>query len=54
MFIHLIKSDLFTTVMPSKIFEALGMEKPVINGVSGFAAEFIEKSKCGDQHRTGK
>jgi glycosyltransferase involved in cell wall biosynthesis len=45
--VHLRKSDLFTTVMPSKIFEAAGMAKPIINGVIGFAAEFIEKAGAG-------
>ncbi len=45
--IHLCKSEVFTTVMPSKIFESCGMEKPIINGVSGFAAEFIEKAGAG-------
>lgn len=46
-FVHLRKTDLFTTVMPSKIFEAAGMAKPIINGVQGFAAEFISKSGAG-------
>lgn len=45
--VHLRKTDLFTTVMPSKIFESSGMAKPIINGVGGFAAEFIEKSGAG-------
>lgn len=45
--VHLRKTDLFTTVMPSKIFEAAGMAKPIINGVGGFAAEFIEKASAG-------
>lgn len=45
--VHLRKSDLFTSVMPSKIFESSGMGKPIINGVAGFAAEFIEKAGAG-------
>ena len=45
--IHLRKSELFTTVMPSKIFEAAGMAKPIINGVAGFAADFVEKAGAG-------
>lgn len=45
--VHLRKTDLFTTVMPSKIFEAAGMAKPIINGVGGFAAEFIQKAGAG-------
>lgn len=45
--VHLRKSDLFTTVMPSKIFEMAGMARPIINGVAGFAAEFIDKAGAG-------
>ncbi|MDX9972401.1 MAG: glycosyltransferase family 4 protein [FCB group bacterium] len=45
--VHLRKTDLFTTVMPSKIFEAAGMAKPIVNGVGGFAADFIEKAGAG-------
>lgn len=46
-FVHLRKTDLFTTVMPSKIFEAAGMAKPIINGVGGYAADFIERAGAG-------
>lgn len=46
-FVHLRKTELFTTVMPSKIFEAAGMAKPIVNGVQGFAAEFIDTSGAG-------
>jgi glycosyltransferase involved in cell wall biosynthesis len=45
--VHLRKTELFTSVMPSKIFEAAGMGKPIINGVGGFAAEFITKAGAG-------
>ncbi len=45
--VHLRKTDLFTTVMPSKIFEAAGMGRPILNGVGGFAAEFIERAGAG-------
>lgn len=45
--VHLRKTELFTTVMPSKIFEAAGMKRPIINGVSGFAAEFVKESGSG-------
>ena len=45
--VHLRASDTFTTVMPSKIFEAAAMAKPVILGVRGFAAEFVETAGCG-------
>jgi hypothetical protein len=46
-FIHLRKTELFATVMPSKIFEAAGMAKPIINGVQGFAAKFIDVAGAG-------
>ncbi len=45
--VHLRKTDLFATVMPSKIFESSGMARPLINGVGGFAAEFVEKAGAG-------
>jgi len=42
--IHLRKTDLFTTVLPSKIFEAAGMKRPLINGVDGDAAKLVKKA----------
>jgi glycosyltransferase involved in cell wall biosynthesis len=45
--VHLKKQALFASVMPSKIFEALAMRRPVILGVEGFAADFIRKSGGG-------
>ena len=45
--VHLKKTELFKTVMPSKIFEAAGMARPIINGVSGFAEEFVRKAGAG-------
>jgi len=45
--VHLRKTDLFSTVMPSKIFEAAAMGRPIVNGVAGFAAEFIDKAGAG-------
>ena len=45
--VHLKKQELFTSVMPSKIFETLAMGRSVILGVEGFAAEFIRKSGGG-------
>lgn len=41
------KSDLFKTVIPSKIFEAMAMERPIIHGVEGESREIIEKAGCG-------
>ena len=45
--VHLRKNDLFRTVMPSKIFEATGMARPIIIGVDGYAARFVEEVGCG-------
>lgn len=43
----LIKNDLFKTVIPSKIFEAMAMKRPIILGVEGESKAIIEKAKCG-------
>jgi glycosyltransferase involved in cell wall biosynthesis len=46
--IPLKKIPLFEGAIPSKIFENLAMEKPIILGVNGEAKElFIKKGKCG-------
>ncbi len=45
--VHLKKTDLFTTVMPSKIFDAAGMAKPIIIGVAGFATKFVKDANAG-------
>ena len=45
--VHLRASPTFTTVMPSKIFEAAAMARPVILGVRGFAREFVQEAGCG-------
>ena len=45
--INLKKSDLFKTVIPSKIFENAGMEIPIIMGVEGEAQEIIESYGAG-------
>jgi glycosyltransferase involved in cell wall biosynthesis len=40
--------DLFQGAIPSKIFEALAMEKPLLLGVNGEAkAHFIDNAKAG-------
>ncbi len=41
------KSDLFKTVIPSKIFESLAMEKPIILGVEGESAELVRDAQAG-------
>lgn len=45
--VHLRPAPTFTTVMPSKIFEAAAMARPIILGVEGFARGFVEKAGCG-------
>ncbi|MFW0776172.1 MAG: glycosyltransferase family 4 protein [Rickettsiales bacterium] len=41
------KLDLFLTVIPSKIFESMAMQKPIILGVRGESQEIIEQADAG-------
>lgn len=45
--INLRKSELFTTVIPSKIFENAAMEIPILLGVDGEACYIIESYQAG-------
>ena len=45
--IHLRKTELFTTVIPSKLFECMGMGIPVLHGVAGESAGIVEKEGAG-------
>lgn len=45
--INLKKSPLFTTVIPSKIFENAAMEKPILMGVEGEAKDIVESYGAG-------
>ena len=45
--IHLRKSDLFATVIPSKMFEAMAMQKPIIMAVQGESADIVKQSGAG-------
>lgn len=45
--IHLRKTDLFTSVIPSKLFECMGMGLPVLHGVEGESAEIVKDSGVG-------
>jgi glycosyltransferase involved in cell wall biosynthesis len=45
--VHLLKTDLFETVIPSKIFEAAAMQKPIVLGVGGYATELVEEAEAG-------
>ena len=46
-FVHLRKTPLFQTVMPSKIFEAFGMRRPILIGVEGEARKLVDASGGG-------
>lgn len=45
--INLKKSELFTTVIPSKIFESAAMNVPILMGVEGEAKKIIETYNAG-------
>jgi glycosyltransferase involved in cell wall biosynthesis len=45
--IHLRKTKLFTTVIPSKLFECMGMGLPVLHGVAGESATIVESEHAG-------
>lgn len=47
MVVPLKKSDLFKTVIPSKIFETAAMTVPILLGVDGEAREIVENYKAG-------
>ena len=44
---HLMPSPFFDTTIPSKLFEAMAMAKPVLLGVSGEAAKVVDEAACG-------
>jgi glycosyltransferase involved in cell wall biosynthesis len=45
--IHLQKAELFTTVIPSKLFESMGMALPVLHGVEGESADIVRDEHAG-------
>jgi glycosyltransferase involved in cell wall biosynthesis len=45
--VHLRKQELFESVLPSKIFEAAAMQKPIILGVKGHAARLVRTAGAG-------
>jgi glycosyltransferase involved in cell wall biosynthesis len=45
--IHLKRTDLFKTVIPSKLFECMAMGIPVLHGVEGESAEIVEREDVG-------
>jgi glycosyltransferase involved in cell wall biosynthesis len=46
--IHLRKEQLFQTVIPSKLFESMGMGIPVLHGVPGESAEIVKANNVGE------
>jgi len=45
--VHLRKTELFATVLPSKIFEAAGMARPIVCAVPGRAAALVAEAGAG-------
>jgi glycosyltransferase involved in cell wall biosynthesis len=45
--VHLRRTQLFETVIPSKIFETMAMERPIIMGVKGPAREIVLSAQAG-------
>lgn len=45
---HLRNTELFTTVIPSKIFECMGMGIPILHGVPGESAEIVLREGVGE------
>lgn len=51
--IHLRADELFTTVIPSKLFECMGMGLPVLHGVAGESARIVSVEKVGRVFESG-
>jgi glycosyltransferase involved in cell wall biosynthesis len=45
--VHLARRELFETVMPSKIFEAAAMARPIVLGVEGYAKQLVTGAGAG-------
>lgn len=45
--VHLRKTELFTTVLPSKLFEPMATKKPIILGVKGEAERICKEADAG-------
>jgi glycosyltransferase involved in cell wall biosynthesis len=46
--IHLRKTELFASVIPSKLFECMGMGIPVLHGVAGESAQIVLSEQVGE------
>lgn len=45
--IHLRKTELFTSVIPSKMFESMAMGVPIMHGVEGESADIVRETQTG-------
>ena len=45
--VHLRRTELFQTVIPSKLFECMGMGIPVLHGVEGESADIVRREEVG-------
>jgi glycosyltransferase involved in cell wall biosynthesis len=45
--VHLRRTELFQTVIPSKLFECMGMGIPVLHGVEGESADIVRREGVG-------
>ncbi|GGE55468.1 glycosyltransferase family 4 protein [Priestia taiwanensis] len=46
-YVSLVKKDVFEKVLPGKLIDYMGMKKPIIGDVSGYAAKVIKEANCG-------
>lgn len=46
--IHLKRDPLFTTIIPSKLFECMAMGLPVLHGVEGESADIVRREAVGE------
>lgn len=51
--VHLRKTELFSSVIPSKLFECMGMGIPVLHGVSGESAAIVQAEQVGEVFESG-
>ncbi len=51
--IHLRKTELFKSVIPSKLFECMAMGVPVLHGVPGESAEIVLGEQVGEVFESG-
>ncbi len=45
--VHFRRDELFTTILPSKLFEDAAMERPILLGFEGHARRLVEEADCG-------